>query len=194
MPPPTGSFYNIGSNLNITCLFEAGAYHVFGGTGVITFDSTKTVVGYAEWWGAVTGGANCGPAINKAIKALLKVQLLAGDYFTNETIFIDVAHRALVGVGSYYDDSVNQVSRIIINSATDSALIIGPSVQPAQINDFQKQNVVENLFIDRSVGPDKAADASQILVRWTLNTQLNNVRVRNGIYGIRFFWNSSLFC
>jgi len=191
--PATGNYYNIGSNLYINCLFDAGAYHVFGGTGTITFDSTKTVVGYAEWWGATTGGANCGPAINKAIKALLKVQLLAGDYFTNETIVMNLPHRTLIGVGSYYDDLSNQVTRVILNSATLDAIIVGPDVQPANINDFQKQNVVQDLFVERNARPDIAAAPNQILVRWTLSTELTNVRLRNGIYGFHFYGTVSCF-
>jgi hypothetical protein len=49
--PSVGSYYNIASNITISCAFSAGLYRVFGGTGVVKFGRIITSVN-PEWWGA----------------------------------------------------------------------------------------------------------------------------------------------
>lgn len=170
--------------------FNAGVYQVFSvtGTGKATFNPKYNAVGYAEWWGAADGsGTDSGPAINAAIIALLKVQLMGADYFCSETIKIQLPHRELCGVGYAYADTIGQVTRILVTSGSLDVMLVGPDVEPATINDFQKQNAVRNLYVARSVAPVISSTCSGIKLQFTLFAQFENVKSAESIYGFQFF-------
>lgn len=63
-PKPPVS-YNLDSNVDITCAFDAGLYQVFSGSGNVTF-GTNTGVVHPEWWYS----NDLAVAINKAIVAI----------------------------------------------------------------------------------------------------------------------------
>jgi hypothetical protein len=67
--PSVNAFYNIGTNLNITCAFQAGLYSVFGGAGVITFAAGSVQSVNPEWW--YDGGVDWAPAINSADASII---------------------------------------------------------------------------------------------------------------------------
>lgn len=169
---------------------DAGVYQCFNttGTGLVTFSPHDTPEGFAEWWGAASGsGTNSGPAINKAIVALLKVQLMGADYFCDETIKMQLDHRELCGVGFAYNDTTDEVTRILITSNSLDVMLVGPDVQPASVNDFQKQNVVRNLYIARNQAPLISSVCSGIKVQYTLYAQIENVKSTEAIYNFHFF-------
>jgi len=170
--------------------FNAGVYRAFTctGTGKVTFNPQYTTEGFAEWWGAAGGSAtDSGPAINAAIIALLKVQLMGADYFCSETIKIQLPHRELVGVGFSYADTIDQVTRVLVTSGSLDVMLVGPDTEPATINDFQKQNAVRNLYVARSVAPVISSTCRGIKVQFTLYAQLENVKSTESIYGFEFF-------
>lgn len=170
--------------------FEAGVWKTFNcvGTGAVTFDSQFVSMGYAEWWGAAGGsGTDSGPAINAAIIALLKVQLMGADYFSSVTIKMQLPHRELCGVGYSYADTIDQVTRVLVTSGSLDVMLVGPDAQPATINDFQKQNAVRNLYVARSVAPVISSTCSGITLQYTLYAQFENVRSTESIYGFEFF-------
>jgi hypothetical protein len=172
--------------------FNAGPSQTFNttGTGVVTFNPQYTTVGYAEWWGAAGGsGTDSGPAINAAIIALLKVQLMGADYFCSETIKIQLPHRELCGVGYSYASTTDQVTRILVTSGSLNTIQIGPDSEPATINDFQKQNALRNVYVSRSIAPVIASSCNNILIQYTLYAQLENVKVDESIFGIQFLGN-----
>lgn len=170
--------------------FNAGVYRTFNctGTGNVTFSPQYTAEGFAEWWGAAGGSStNSGPAINAAIIALLKVQLMGADYFSTETIKIQLPHRELCGVGFSYADTTDQVTRIVVISGSLDVILVGPDTEPATINDFQKQNAVRNLYVARSVVPVISSTCSGIKVQYTLYAQIENVKATESIYSFQFF-------
>jgi hypothetical protein len=172
--------------------FNAGVYQCFNttGTGIVTFNPQYTAEGFAEWWGAASGeSTDSGPAINKAIVALLKVQLMGADYFSSQTIKIQLPHRELCGVGYSYASTANQVTRILVTSGSLNTIQIGPDSKPADINDFPKQNALRNVYVSRSIAPVIASSCSSIKVQYTLYAQLENVKVDDSIYGIQFIGN-----
>lgn len=67
--PSVNAFYSIGTNLNITCAFQAGLYSVFGGAGVITFAAGSVQFVNPEWW--YDGGDDWAPAINSADASII---------------------------------------------------------------------------------------------------------------------------
>ena len=170
--------------------FDAGVWKTFNtvGTGAVTFNPQFTSAGYAEWWGAEGGSAtDSGPAINAAIVALLKVQLLGKDYLSSQTIKIQLPHRELCGVGYSYADTTDQVTRLLILDGSSNVVQIGPDAQPPAINDFQQQNALRNIYIARAVPPVISSACNSVLVKFTLYAQLENVKVTESIYGFQFF-------
>jgi len=157
------------------------------GTGLVTFNPTKTSEGFAEWWGAAVGGFDSGAAINAAIVALLKVQLMAGDYFTSTTIKLATPHRELRGVGYAYADTTNQVTRILMTDGATNTVQIGPDTEPATINDFQKQNKLSNVYVARSVAPVIASACTSVLNKYTLYAAIDDVKCDTSIYGFQFY-------
>ena len=170
--------------------FNAGVYQCFNttGTGIVTFSPQYTAEGFAEWWGAAGGsGTDSGPAINAAIIALLKVQLMGADYFSSVTIKMQLPHRELCGVGYAYEDTIDQVTRILVTSGSLDVLLIGPDVEPPTVNQFQKQNAVRNLYVARTIAPVISSVCRGVRVRYTLFAQLENVKTTESIYGFEFF-------
>jgi hypothetical protein len=178
-----------GVTLTFNGAFNAGVYKVFNcvGTGSVVFNPQYTAEGFAEWWGAAGGGGtDSAPAINAAIIALLKVQLMGADYFCSQTINIKLPHRELCGVGYSYASTTDQVTRILATSGSINTIQIGPDSKPATINDFQKQNALRNVYVGRSVAPVISSSCSSILNQYTLYAQLENIKVDESIYGIQF--------
>ena len=52
--PSVSSFYNIATNITVSCKFSAGNYRVFGGAGVISFNANTTEVVYSSWFNSDT--------------------------------------------------------------------------------------------------------------------------------------------
>ena len=170
--------------------FNAGVYQVFNctGTGKVTFNPQYTVEGFAEWWGAAGGsGTDSGAAINAAIIALLKVQLMGADYFSSITIKMQLPHRELCGVGYSYADTTDQVTRILVTSGSLDVMLVGPDTMPVSINNFQKQNAIRNLYVSRSVAPIISSVCNGIKLQYTIYTQFENVKSSDSIYGFQFY-------
>ena len=169
---------------------DAGVYQCFNttGTGLVTFSPQFTAEGYAEWWGAAGGSStDSGPAINKAIVALLKVQLMGADYFCSETIKMQLPHRELCGVGFSFADTTDQVTRILVTSGSLNTIQIGPDAEPATINDFQQQNAIRDIYVAREFAPVISSACNSVLVQYTLYAQLENVKATESIYSFQFY-------
>jgi hypothetical protein len=52
--PSVSSYYNIATNITVSCKFSAGNYRVFGGAGVISFNANTTEVVYSSWFNSDT--------------------------------------------------------------------------------------------------------------------------------------------
>jgi hypothetical protein len=112
---------------------------------------------------------------------------MGADYFSTETIKMQLPHRELCGVGYSYADTTDQVTRILVTSGSLDVMLVGPDAEPASINDFQKQNAVRNLYVARSAAPVISSTCSGITVQYTLYAQLENVKSSESIYGFEFY-------
>ena len=191
-----GAVLSIGNGVTVTFNgnVKAPPRQIFNctGTGAVVFNPARTAEGYAEWWGAVVNDAAAAAAnvtaINAAIVALRKVQLLAGIYYTNARIYIGIGYRELAGVGEHYDGTSNlQGTRILCTSASSIGLQIGPDVYPGSVNAMPENIYVHDLLIDRSVAPSISSDAQGVRIQYTLRSLLARVRSEQSIYGFRSY-------
>ena len=188
-----------GVTVAFTGNFIADVSHVFTctGTGKVTFDWTKTNTGYPEWWGATTGGADCSTAINAAIKALQTTQLQCGDYFVASTIKMVYEHRTLKGKGSQYNDTTNEVTRIIMNGGSNHIIQVGPDSKPAPVggsyaNALYKQIIVQDLYVARDTVPVVSSDCCGVRLQFVIYAQVNNVKSAENIYN--FYFTGTIGC
>lgn len=185
--PSTNAYYKIGTNLYINCAFSAGIYHVFGGSGTITFNTQYNQVGYPEWWGAVTNtGADSTSAILASFAALPITQLQAADYYVATTLKLNVAGRTLRGSGCFYNGVAGDSTRVISLTGSNNVIQMGPDTQPASINLFTGGMVVENLEVSRAAAPVISSGCAGILNRWTLYTQIRDVKSVESIAGFHY--------
>ena len=172
----------------------AGPQQVFqiGAGASVTFNWNKTSEGFSEWWGAVpnTPGAAAGnvTAINAALIALLKVQLMAGDYWINSRIYMGEQWRELSGVAERFAGATsNFVTRILQTNASADVIQVGPDVFPGSINALYQGNKVNNVYVGRSTPPNIAAAVSGIKNQYTLYALFENVMCAESIFGFQFF-------
>lgn len=186
-PPPT-AYYKINSNLTINCAFTAGVYRIFGGTGIISFNSQYVEFGYPEWWGAITNNGDLTvatanlAAINAAIVALPTVKFQRADYFVSNTIQVSVNHVKLQGHSVRYYGN-NSCTRLIVKSGTADTMFIGlNSFPPGGINDFAQEIYVSNIELTRSetiVPPaptNELNSCSGIRLKYCLFVYMDNVK------------------
>jgi hypothetical protein len=168
-----------GATLTINGLFNAGVHQVFNcvGTATVVFDRTKTLVGYPEWWGAdTTSAADSTAAILASFVACPTTQLQAADYFVATTLQLNTSGRTIRGAGPFYNGVNGDSTRVISLSGTANVITVGPSSQPALINDFTSGITIENLQVSRAATPNIASGCAGILSRWTLYQKITNVK------------------
>lgn len=189
----------VGNGVTVTfdATLSAGVYQIFDctGTGEIVLNWRFTSEAYPEWWGAASDGAtDCLAGIQACLKAAQTTKLHPGDYFVSDTVKILYDHRWLVGSGSQYAGVNDKVTRLLVTNGSNYTLQIGPNAQPAAINDFQKQNVVRDIQIGRTVAPVIASSCAGINAQFTLYCEIKSVKAEEHILGFRFFANVYLKC
>ena len=115
------------------------------GTAVATFSKQKTLVGYAEWWGAVTNseGTDCKAALNSAIFALVKTQLMPATYYVSGEVHNNENYHSLIGACANLYSTTRSVIRCTSSSST-ILTIYGNYVGLPKVGD---------IYVDRSVAP-----------------------------------------
>lgn len=194
-----GAILIVGSGVTVTFAggFSAPIAQVFNtsGTGEIVFDWRFTSEGYPEWWGATSNGSTDSLyGIQASLKALQITRLQPGDYFVSSTVKIIYDYRQLIGSGSQYIGGNAQVTRLAVTNGSNYTLQVGPDVNPGAINSFQKQNVVKDIQISRTVVPVIASDCGGINAQFTLYCVIINVKAEEHIIGFRFAGNVYLKC
>lgn len=140
----------------------------------------------AEWFGAARGlSVDCYAAINAALAHALVVQLKGGDYKTSATIKIP-EHRKLRGAGSKYNDTTDEVTRLLVNTDDTPCIQLGPDAFPGTINDNWQGIWAEDIYIGRLINPEIAAEAPGVLVQYTLYGGLRNVKSAESMVGFRY--------
>ena len=187
-----------GITLTFNGTFTAGVYQCFNctGTGAVVFLPTKTAVGNAEWWGAtpgdpsVTGVAasvTCA-AINAALIALTKTQLMPADYWIDARLYMGLQWKELAGYGENFAGSVsNLVTRVLSTSATADIIQVGPDTYPGSINALFQGNKVNNIYFSRIVASDITSTCTGVKNQYTLYALFENIVAAESIYGWQFY-------
>ena len=185
-----------GVTLTFNGTFNAGVYQCFNctGTGAVVFLPTKTAEGYSEWWGAVVDSNDSGvatknvAAINAALIALTKVQLMPADYWTDARLYMGLPWKELNGYGENFTGSTsNLVTRVLCTSATADVIQVGPDTYPGSVNDLYQGNKVSNIYFTRYVGPLVSSSCNTIKNQYTLKALFTNVQAAEGIYSWQFY-------
>jgi hypothetical protein len=147
----------------------------------------------SEWWGAVVnnGAVDSLAAIKAALNVHGNVELQAGDYYISAVLVHDKPHTRLAGRGCLFDGATGG-TRLIVSGGTATCVQVGPTAQPATINDFPQGIVLENVHCARGIAPVKGSTATSVRVQFTLNARLNRVRGAESIYGIHVTGNVNL--
>jgi len=185
-------------NTGVTVTFNggitAGVYKIFtlSGTGAVVIGADKQKSGYAEWFGAISGssGAAAGnvTAINQAIVALRKVELLPADYYINAQLTIGISDRELAGSGAQYDGSTSKLmTRIVNTSGSGNILQAGVSAYPGSIAAMPREIKVRDVMLCRSVAPVIASAGIGLYNSFAQYSEFINVRVENCMYAFSFY-------
>ena len=169
--------------------FSAGVYQCFNctGTGEVVFSNQFTSFGYPEWWGATTNaGTDATTAIEACFAACTRTELQPADYYVATTLQLDVAGHELIGGGCFYNGVAGDSTRVISLTGTDNVIQLGPGTQPATINSFTAGMKVQNLQVSRGVAPSIASGCAGILNRWTLYSNIRDVKSVESIVGFHY--------
>lgn len=186
--------------------FAAPAAFVFPGAGTVDLNRSKALVARPEWWGAVPGDAALDslPALNACIAAHPATALVAGDYFTSDTLRVTLPNRLIEGLTGFSNGRTS-ISRIVLRSGAGDVMQVGPDSQPASQNAFLPGIRLRQLELARSealtAGPDAGAGApAGLRVQYATACQFDNLTsMEHGIgYALRgvvrsFFRNCSAY-
>lgn len=178
---------------------SAGPVQIFAasGTGKVVFDWNKTHEGYMEWWGGKADqSADCYAPFMAATEALLTTLHVGGHYQFENTPRLLWHNRKLIGAGvRYRGGSMKEVTRYLINSATQYGLQVGPDAEPAGgINDFQQGNEVRDIYVSRMIAPTIAGAAVGIRNQYTLGAYFERVKAAENMVDWHFFGSVATKC
>jgi hypothetical protein len=183
--------FNIATAVTLTIngSFECGIFQAFNcsGSGKVTFNSQFTSVGYPEWWGASTNaGIDATAAITASFLACTVTKLQATDYYVATTLKLDVAGHELIGSGCFYNGVAGDSTRVISLTGTSNVIQLGPDSEPAIINLHTAGMRLQNLQVSRAAAPNIASGCAGVINRWTLYSQIRDVKSVENIYGFYY--------
>jgi hypothetical protein len=176
--------------------FDAGIYRCFdvsAAGSAIAFSPATTRAGYAEWWGATPNvdsndarTANV-TAINAAVVALTRTELLPADYYTGAKLLHAVHGHELVGANCHsFGGTQGKVTNIYCNSATATILQIGPDAYPGSINAMPQGIAARNIQLRRTVAPTIASAPAGLKLQFVLKATVESVFSTESIYSFEF--------
>lgn len=174
----------------------AGIYRCFdisAAGSAIAFSPATTRSGYAEWWGATPNvdsnaarTANV-TAINAAVVALTRTELLPADYYTDAKILHAVRGHELAGANCHsFGGTQGFVTNIYCNSATATMLQIGPDAYPGSINSMAQGIVARNIQLRRTVQPTIASAPAGLKMQYVLKATIESIFSTESLYGFEF--------
>lgn len=176
---------------------EAPLAQIFelSGGATVAFTASAHQVGYPEWWGAATGGTDCTSAISACFVACAVTQLQGADYHLGSTPVFNTPHRTLQGASSSLFQTAGQgTTRLLISSTTADGIQVGPTAQPATINDFTASMTFRDFQVGRSAAPTISSGCRGILNQFTLYARFENIRSVESMYGWEFKGTSVTYC
>lgn len=188
-----GAVLNIASGKTVTFAggISADPTQIFSGTGSVAFTNYIPAFGYAEWWGAIPNSSGAAAAnltaINSALIALQKVQLLAEDYWVNGTIIHAVGNHLLAGSGCWYDGvTPDKATRILSTSNSLPILRIGLASFPGTINAMPFGVKAQDIYLNRSVAPLISSNCDGVQMQFCVNSELRNVKSVDSMNSFHF--------
>jgi len=188
-----GAILNIQASVTVTFNggIVAGIYKIFNPsswtTSLVVINPAKLDVGFTEWWGSFPNSINDSTnAMQAAFAACTITQLQAADYCVSTTLKLNVAGHTLRGSGCFYNGVSGDSTRVISLTGSNNVIQMGPDTQPASINLFPSGIVVENLQVSRAAAPVISSQCAGILNRWTLYSQIRDVKSVESIVGFHY--------
>ena len=180
---------------------DAGIFQIFQctGTGAVVLSADKNFLGYAEWWGAIANISSGGVpaansiAINAAIVALAKVQLMPFDYYISATIKHNTANGWLCGAGGKWNSPNGlRATRIVMMDGSTNVLQIGPDSNPGSIGLFRQGIKVTGIFVTRAVAPVVSSACTSVLMQFVLEAYCEDVAAYDSMDSWQF--NGTVHC
>lgn len=172
-----------GVTVTFSNVLNAGIAQIFSisGSGAVVVNGAYTPIGYAEWWGAVTGNTSVDNSvpINACIVACQVTLLQGGTYYTVNPVLQQTAGRAVIGVFNGFNGNGGVGSFIKNQTATGIIYQIGPNTYPGS---FQNTNVLKNVGLTRSVAPAMTAYPTALAVQYTIWSTIENVLAEDSRY------------
>lgn len=178
--PGAGIDISPGAVLRVLGDVVAPATQVFSGDGLV--DLTGSLVEFVrpEWWGAKPNdpSIDCEPAIAKALRAHIGVQLAACDYYLARPLRISLTNRRLTGVGRAKDA---HGTRLVLQSDSEAVIELGSEPAPPTINEYARGVELRFLDLVRDRAPRIVADgsvpATGLRIRHVLDAKCEGLRV-----------------
>lgn len=160
----------------------------------IAFLPATTPAGYAEWWGATpnvdTAGAKTAnvAAINAAVVALTKTELLPADYYTDDKIYHYVRGHSLIGANCHsFGGTQGFVTNIYCSSPTSTMLQVGPDAYPGSVNALPQGIHVADIQLRRSVRPTIVSACTGLKLQFAMKATIERVFSTESIFGFQFY-------
>jgi len=152
--------------------------------------------GKPEWFGAVTGGPNCLPALQACVALCPHTQLALDDYWITGKWTINTDWRTVEGQGvvSY---ARYEGTRLLLASGTSTILQVGPDNDPGgnPQTDYLRQVRVKNINVIRAAtivpNATEANSPDAVRMRYTFRCYLKGVTAWESSIGFNLYGNVS---
>jgi Pectate lyase superfamily protein len=179
-----------GVTLTLNGSFECGARLAFDAIagGLVILNPAVTAFARPEWWGATPQAfTDCFAAITAALAAHGIVAFQSAPYLITQTLILDQSNQALIGTRNIFvSPDQESCTRIIMASASQTIIQLGPTVFPGSINACPFGQHLENFLAQRDRAPDGNANATAIRVGYCVQSTARQVRVQDSIIGWQF--------
>lgn len=140
----------------------------------------------ASWWGVSEASADIGGIVNIALGLAPVVILDPGTFWTLTQIKITKSGSVLRGAGQHYVDANSFCTRLLTTSATLNMFQIGADSFGGNVNNYERGMRLEDLYIGRTVGPDKTAKPVGVSMQFCLGAEINRVKSVDSTTSFKF--------
>ncbi len=144
------------------------------------------ITGYAEWFSAFPGGADCLSGLLACIAACPVTQLRRGDYYISSILKIQYANRTLRGASRNYTGDSTLSTRIVVTGGSANAIQCGPDAEPATQNDCMQGIWVEDLQASRTAAPVISSGCAGIVRQFTIYGGIRGCKSVESMIGFHF--------
>jgi len=187
-------------NLTINGMVTGGPQQIFNAvsSGVVVLSGAKTLTGHAEWWGCVadssTGSipaANTA-AINAALVALLEVQLMSADYYTNGTVIHRTPNHILRGASGIWDSTYGANGTRIVNMGADETILTMGDAAFSALNTLPLNLRMSDIEFMRAVAPTYNGDSTSVEFQYASNSIIERCRFSDSLKSLEII--GTVYC